>query len=451
MHSQRQGKKVGLVSLGCPKNLVDSEVILGGLIHKDGYVFCQKVEESDIIIINTCGFLEASKQESIEVIEEILELKKVGSCKAVIVIGCLVQRFSSQLKERFKEVDAFLDASHLEDVGDVIANIFHHEEHFQLPVRKAYLTDHHAPLFRLTAPHYSYIKISDGCDNPCSFCTIPRIRGRFRSRSITDIIEETQKRVETGAKEIILIAQDLTEYGRDIYKKPSLPLLLEEMVKIHSVEWIRLMYTYPYSMSDGVLECISTYDKICNYVDMPLQHIDQDILTAMGRRGDEQYIRNLINKMYSVIPNLALRTTFITGFPGETESQFQRLLDFMADVCFDRVGIFCYSNELSTRSVKLPDQVSGELMRERQRRGMMLQQTISEKNNRKYIGHILRVHCDRRCTDNGQLYEARSYRDAPEIDGLVFIHDSEKQIKQGDMMDVRIMDATQYDLIACKE
>jgi ribosomal protein S12 methylthiotransferase len=372
-------------------------------------------------------------------------LKKEGKCRGLVVAGCLVERYPDRILKEHPEVDALLGTSHFSEVAFAVEKILKGEQYRSLSRRKNLLS-HDSPIDRLTPRHFAYVKIAEGCDHPCRFCVIPRIKGRHHSRSFEDIELEVKTLALRGTKEIILVAQDSTDYGRDLYQKQSLPQLLSRLAKIDGIEWIRILYAYPAYVSDELIQVMSEEPKVCKYLDMPLQHADDEILKAMARLGTRKEYLDLIQSMRRKISGVALRTTFIVGYPGETEDHFKRLLDFMEEVEFERLGVFTYSREPGTYSYQLNQQVPEEIKNERRDRAMILQQKISKKITKRFVDKKLRVLCDQR-SQNSDFIEARSYLDAPEIDGAVFIPDPEKRLSPGDMIEVRIKQALEYDLV----
>ncbi|MBI1869955.1 MAG: 30S ribosomal protein S12 methylthiotransferase RimO [Chlamydiae bacterium] len=436
--------KVGLVSLGCPKALVDSEV-MAGVLKTHGISLCREAQEADVIVINTCGFLQASTQESMDTIGVMKRLKKEGKCRGLVVAGCLVERYPERIMKEHPEVDAILGTSHFEEVAMAVEKVLKGERYRALS-RQKNLLSHRSPIDRLTPKHFAYVKIAEGCDHPCRFCVIPRIKGRHQSRSIEDIEMEVQTLAHRGTKEIVLVAQDSTDYGRDIYQEQRLPQLLRRLCKIEGIEWIRILYAYPSYVSKELVSVMALEPKICKYLDIPLQHADDEMLKAMARMGSQKEYRDLIRLMRKEIDGLALRTTFIVGFPGETEERFQNLLDFMKEIRFERLGVFEFSREPGTYADKLEDQVPQELKETRKDRAMKLQQEISKGFTKEWVGKSLSVLCDQRGQDP-RFMEARAYFDTPEIDGAVFVYDDQKILQPGDQCSVKVIEALEYDLV----
>ena len=429
--------KVGFVSLGCSKNLVDTEKTID-LFKKHGYDIVNNPKEAEIIVINTCGFIEAAKEEAINTILEMAEYKR-ENCKYIIAMGCLVQRYRDELEKSLPEVDLFIKYSEYDTIWSQIDNLINkdiiHEKEEDIPFNK--LKDR----VITTGENFAYIKIADGCNYHCGYCIIPQLRGAYHSRTIENIVEEAKELVKKGVTEIDLIAQDTTSYGIDIYGKPSLAKLLEELNKIEGLGWIRIMYAYPTQMNDELIDAIARLDKVAKYVDIPLQHYSKKILEAM-RRPVSDY-KELIKKLRDRIPGIAIRTAFIVGYPGETEADFQELYEFVKFARFDRMGVFEYSREKNTTSYSMQNQVPKKLKHKRYKELMSLQQQISYEINQTYIGKTIPCMVES-FTDDGVII-MRSEHDAPEIDGLVYAK-SEKPVVPGDIEQVLIDNADEYDL-----
>ena len=456
---------VGMLSLGCPKTLVDSELVLGQL-SPEKYKIADSVSSCDIAFLNTCAFIEDSKQESINRILELIELKKEGKIKALVVLGCLVQRYPDVLVKELKGVSAFLGTGEYTKISDVTDKISSeirgqksiqneqadtqtHYEPFTLVGHPGFMYQSNHLRVALTPKHFRYVKVSEGCDHHCSFCTIPSFRGKHRSRPIEDIVSEVESLAQSGAKEIVLTGQDTTHYGKDYSGKFLLPDLLKALNNVSGIEWLRILYAYPLFVSDRLIEAIATTPKVCHYIDMPLQHISNPILKSMKRGVDKDHTVNLIRRLRSAIPDLSLRTTFIVGYPGETEEQFQELLDFMEESKFERLGVFTYSQEEETPAGEMPNQIQKKVKQRRFAQAMELQQRISKENNEKCIGKELRVLIDQESDDDLSIYQARSYMDAPEVDGMILVHSSNgRQLSPGDFINVKITGALEYDLTA---
>lgn len=434
-----------MLSLGCPKTLVDSEVILGKLDRKH-FQISDSVNDCDVAIINTCSFIQSAKEESIDRIMQLIEHKKAGKIRALIVAGCLVQQFPEQLASQLKEVDAFIGSGEYDKAAQAIEKSLSGEKVVTIG-EAGYLGTSDDKRIALTPRHYRYLKISEGCDHLCTFCTIPLYRGKHRSRSISDVCTEAKTLVRQGAKEIILTGQDTTNFGRDTSGKYELPELLKRLDRIPGIRWIRLMYAYPTCVNQDLIKVIRDSRHVCHYLDMPLQHINDRILTAMRRGITRRRIVDLIAKIRHMVPDIAIRTTLIGGFPGETESEFQELLDFIAEIRFDRLGVFAYSREEDSPSARLPGQVPDKIKQERVARAMLLQQQVSKEENQKFLGRKIDVLIEEKSANHPSLWVGRSYRDAPEIDGTVQVQ-SEKKLSAGNFYNVTITGSREYDLVA---
>ncbi|MGI6491667.1 MAG: 30S ribosomal protein S12 methylthiotransferase RimO [Pelotomaculum sp.] len=433
--------KVGLVSLGCPKNLVDSEIMLG-LLKESGYIITNRAEEADVIIINTCSFINDAKKESIDTILEMAHLKTEGNCSALLVAGCLAQRYPDELKEEMPEIDGLLGTGSLDQVCVLIEMVLAGNK-TSLVEKPGYLHTATQPRIQATPFYTSYLKISEGCDNRCTYCTIPAVRGPFRSRQSEDIVSEAKTMLKSGVKELVLVAQDTTRYGLDLYGRPSLDTLLEKLCRLEGLVWIRLLYAYPSLFNNQLIQLIAKEEKICKYLDLPLQHASDRILQQMKRQGNRAEIEQLIEELRRQIPGIALRSSFIVGFPGETEDDFEQLLDFIARMRFDRVGVFTYSQEEGTPAAAFPNQVPEEIKLARRDRAMALQQKISLENNKKKVGSQLYVLVEN--DNSGGSYTGRGEGDAPDIDGKVYFT-SEQALQAGDFVKVLITGAKKYDL-----
>ena len=429
--------KVGLVSLGCPKNLVDSEVMLG-ILQRDGFIITNDEAEADVLIVNTCAFIDDAKDESINTILELAQHKDTGPCRALLVAGCLAQRYPRELMAEMPEIDGLLGTGRVADIAALVREVLARGERTVLEGAPGYLPGAATPRLLSTPDYTAYLKIAEGCDNRCTYCVIPGIRGPFRSRPIEDVAEEGAMLGSRGVKEVILVAQDTTRYGYDLYGQAALPDLLRRLAEIEGIHWLRLMYTYPGLISDQLIQLMAEERKIARYLDLPLQHASGRILSMMNRRGDSDGIIKLVEKIRAVIPDVTLRTSFITGFPGENDNDFQELLAFMKAVRFDRVGVFAYSQEEHTPAAALPDQIPDRIKQERREQAMALQQEISLEKNRAKIGAIIPVLAE-------GPYEGRSEADAPEIDGKVYF-DNDREVRAGEMIEVLVTDATEYDL-----
>lgn len=433
-------RKVGMISLGCPKNQVDGEAILAKL-KKAGYEIVNNIEDSDVMIVNTCGFIEQAKKEAIDTILEVAEYKNAGLISAIVVTGCLAERYQDEIIKEMPEVDAVLGIGANSDIVKTCDKALCGIATTSFP-NKCYLSINDERIIS-TPSHWAYLKIAEGCDNRCSYCAIPGIRGGFRSRTIESCVDEAKALAESGVKELILIAQDTTKYGQDLYGKYSLDILLKELVKIDGIEWIRLFYCYPQRITDSLINVIANEEKVCNYIDIPLQHSDKTVLKNMNRVGDGDDYRALISKMRKALPDLALRTTFMVGFPGETDEQFENLCKFTEDVKFDKMGCFTFSPEEDTPAYDMQNQIDDDVKVRRQEVLMNKQYSITEELNKQRIGRIYKVIID---TFDGEKYVGRSYMDSPEIDsGIIFTSDNNLNI--GDFVNVEITDYNGYDLI----
>lgn len=434
-------EKIKVVTLGCEKNLVDSE-IMSGLIHQRGFSLVDDKEEATVIIVNTCGFIDAAKEESVNTILELADLKQTANLKALIVSGCLTQRYKEELMKEMPEIDGIVGTGDFDRINDIIDQALQGRK--PVYVGNPVFNYEQALPRRVTTPRYTaYVKIAEGCDNACTFCSIPIMRGNFRSRSMESVLTEVASLAAQGVKEISLIAQDSTNYGTDLYDRFMLPELLHKVSEVPGVEWVRLHYAYPGFFTDELIEAIAVNPKICKYVDMPLQHSADAVLKRMRRPGRQRDARELIAKIRSRIPDVALRTSLIVGFPGETEEDFQNLKQFVQDVKFDRLGVFTYSLEEDTPAARLPDQVPEDVKERRANELMELQREIAKERNGMRIGQVLDVLIERYDGRN-DVYIGRSQFDAPEIDGEVFVSGYKGNI--GDVIKVRITHSFDYDL-----
>jgi len=438
-------QNVALISLGCPKNLVDSENMLA-LINNANFKLTNDPSEAEVIIINTCGFINSAKEESINTILEMAEYKKTGRCQALIVAGCLVQKYHKQLLTEIPEIDGFLGTNNFHEVVEVITQFLNKKEKI-VKVNAEHGTKYYElPRFNSTPKHYAYVRIAEGCNNCCTYCVIPQMRGHYRSRNQEDIVNEVKNLVKNGVKEIILIAQDTTQYGKDIYGKFSLVSLLKELASIPDLRWLRLLYCYPNHFSDELIEVIKTEPKICKYLDIPLQHADDTILKKMGRKITQQEIRDLLTKLKNNIPQIIIRSTFIVGFPGETQENFDNLLRFLEEMKLDRVGAFTYSQEDDTPAGKMPGQITENTKEIRLNKLMKLQYNILIMKHREYIGQELIVQVDGRYSDDDTLWICRSQGETPEIDPNILVY-SAKSLVPGQLLLVKITHLQDYDFI----
>lgn len=439
--------KAGFVSLGCSKNRVDTEVMLG-ILNKNNIQITVDPSEADILIINTCSFIESAREESVTTILDMADYKKTGKCRSLIVAGCLGERYGQTLLDEIPEadavigtgawhrimeaVDASLSGKRIVIIGDM-DNIYHQD----------------MPRIITTPSFSTYIKIAEGCNHRCAFCSIPLVRGNYRSRSIDDIKQEAVRMVSNGAKEINLVAQDTTNYGADLYGQASLAKLLRELVKIKDLSWLRVQYTYPHSFTDELIDVIASEEKICNYVDIPLQHAHNAVLKSMRRTDTTEYIEEVIGKIRMRIPDVSLRTTFIVGFPGETDSQYHALRNFIEKYRFDKVGVFTFSREENTSAYNMPNQVPENVMQERYHDLMSVQSKISEEINRSLENKVMDVLVEGHDAEQNNVVYGRSYREAPEVDGQIYVENAE-QSEPGDIIKVKIVQGFAYDLVAEK-
>ncbi len=437
--------KAGFISLGCAKNLVDTEVMLG-LLRQAGVEIIDQPEEADILIVNTCSFISSAKEESVETILQMAEYKKTGKCRSLIVAGCLGQRYPEELLEELPEVDAILGTGAWSRINEAVEVTLKDGRRVVFADADKTLYDEKTPRVTTTPFYSAYVKVAEGCDNCCSYCVIPLVRGGFRSRPIDSVVEEVRRLVEGGVKEVNLIAQDTTSYGKDQSQDgPQLVALLKRLVLIEGLQWIRLLYCYPSHFSDELIEIIAQEEKICKYIDLPLQHSHDEVLKAMNRRDDRSTVENLLEKLRHGIPGLTLRTTFIVGFPGETDEHFQDLYDFIASQRFDRVGIFTYSQEEGTVAGAMQGQISETVKQERYHQLMALQSKISEEINQSLEGEVFEVMIET-IDQEKQLAMGRSYREAPEVDGMIYVENA-GEVKTGEIIKVKILQGFTYDVV----
>lgn len=433
--------KTAIVSLGCSKNLIDSEVMVQSILN-DAYGITDDPAEAEVIIINTCGFIESAKQESIDTILEMAQYKNSGSCKLLIASGCMAERYREELLKELPELDAVIGTGDYKDITEVIRKALQGEKVIRYGHQELVEIDR-LPRRISTFGASAYLKIAEGCDNKCSYCIIPSLRGRYRSRRFEDIIEEAAELSRNGIKELNVIAQDITRYGKDLYGRYRLSELVKSLAGIEGIEWIRLMYSYPDEFSDELIKTMAEEKKVCRYLDIPIQHASDRILRNMRRRSSREKILELISKLRTSMPDIVLRTSLIVGFPGETEEDFRELYDFVAQVKFNRLGVFTYSREEDTPAYDMPDQVEEEVKQERLEKIMLLQKDISLENNRKLLGKTIKVLIEG--FSEGE-YFGRGYMDAPEIDGNVYFK-SDKNLLPGDFCRVIITEAYEYDLV----
>lgn len=439
--------KISFVSLGCDKNLIDSEIMLG-LIDEDGYTITYDDSEADIIIINSCGFIMDANQEAIDKVLEMADYKKEGHCKALIVTGCMAQRYKDEIFEALPEVDAVVGTGDFESIGDVIKRLLEGEKQVKLVTNKEHLLNPDNSYKRIitTTGGFSYLKIAEGCDNHCTYCTIPSLRGHYRSRTIDSLVKEAEILASKGVRELILIAQDTSLYGSDIYGKKSLPELLRKLSQIEDIKWLRILYCYPENITDELIDEMASNPKVLHYLDMPIQHSEDRILKLMGRRSTNAGLKKIIGKMREKMPDMCIRTTLITGFPSETQDEFKAQCDFIKEVKFDRLGVFTYSPEDGTPAARMDNQIDEEVKAERKDYLLQVQKGVSANICQQYVGKILEVIVEGKIEDDDNVYCGRSYRDCYEIDGFVFFK-SEGELLAGDFYKIKITEAGDYDLI----
>ena len=436
-------KKVLFVSLGCDKNLVDSEMMLG-MLARSGYEFTDDEREADIVIVNTCCFIGDAKEESINTILEMAELKNNGDIEMLIVAGCLAERYREEIQTEIPEVDAIIGTTAIDEVVKTLDEVSRGigENHYKSLEER--------PLSGVervvtTGGHYAYLKIAEGCDKHCTYCVIPKVRGSYRSVPMEHLIREAQELADKGVKELILVAQETTIYGQDLYGHKALSELLHELCRISGIYWIRILYCYPEEIDDELIRTIRDEKKICRYLDLPIQHASDKILQKMGRRTDRQHLRDIIDRLRREIPDICLRTTLITGFPGETEAEHEELLAFIDEMEFDRLGVFTYSQEEDTPAALMPDQIPEEVKKERQAQLMELQQEIAFEAAQAMVGKVVTAMVEGKVADEN-AYVARTYKDAPNVDGFLFINTS-RDLMTGDFVRVKITASFEYDLI----
>ena len=435
--------KILFISLGCDKNLVDTEVMLG-LLASRGYEMTDDETQADIIVINTCCFIHDAKEESIQNILEMAEYKKTGQVKALIVTGCLAERYRQEIIDEIPEVDEVLGTTAYDQILDAVdaalegrhSVILSDPDALPLPDTKRLVT---------TGGHFAYLKIAEGCDKHCTYCIIPKIRGNFRSVPMERLLKEAEELAEQGVQELILVAQETTLYGKDLYGEKSLHKLVKELCKISGIRWIRILYCYPEEITDELIQVMKEEPKVCHYLDLPIQHANDTILKRMGRRTSKQELIDIVGRLRREIPDICLRTTLITGFPGETEEQHEELMDFVDEMEFDRLGVFTYSPEEDTPAASMPDQIDEEVKEERQAELMELQQDIAFDNAQDMVGREVLVMIEGKVADEN-AYVGRTYRDAPNVDGLIFIN-TDEELLSGDFARVKVTGAVDYDLI----
>lgn len=435
--------KVLFVSLGCDKNLVDTEMMLGKLLER-GYEFTDDESECDIVVVNTCCFIGDAKEESINVLLEMSELRKSGQIKALVAAGCLAQRYKEEIQEEIPEVDAIVGTTAIETIVDAIDEVLAGQ------AKNHYADLNAKPLTRTkrvvtTGGHFAYLKIAEGCDKHCTYCIIPKVRGNFRSVPMEDLIDEAKTLAANGVKELILVAQETTLYGMDLYGRKALPELLKKLAEIPELFWIRILYCYPEEITDELIEVIKTEPKVCHYLDIPIQHASDRVLKRMGRRTNQAQLREMIGKLREAIPDICLRTTLIAGFPGETEEDHEEVMQFINEMEFDRLGAFTYSQEEDTPAALLPNQIDEEVKVMRQQEIMELQQEITFEKAEEFVGQVLVVMIEGHIVEE-DVYVARTYRDAPNVDGYLFLKTT-AQLMTGDLVKVLVTDSNEYDLV----
>ncbi|MBO4882264.1 MAG: 30S ribosomal protein S12 methylthiotransferase RimO [Lachnospiraceae bacterium] len=440
--------KILFVSLGCDKNLVDSEKMLG-ILSKRGYEFTDDEAEAEVIVVNTCCFIGDAKEESIGELIRLGRLKEDGKLKVLIATGCLAQRYSSEIFDDLPEVDAVIGTMSIESIGDIVEEALRKKEGSKEekiskidPLDTKPYSDPHRSL--TTGGHYAYLKIAEGCNKRCTYCIIPYVRGSYRSIPMEDIVKEAEELSAAGVRELILVAQETTLYGTDLYGKKSLPELLKKLCAVDGIRWIRLLYAYPEEITDEMIDVIASEDKICKYLDLPIQHSENSILRRMGRKTSKESIEALIEKLRQRIPGMCLRTTLISGFPGETEDEFKKLYRFVNETEFDRLGVFTYSAEEGTPAAEMPDQIPSETAQRRRDEIMELQQAVSFDLNESHVGEILEVLIEGYLPED-RIYVGRTYRDAPGVDGLFFL-EADKELMTGDIVKAKVTQALGYDL-----
>lgn len=433
---------IAIISLGCSKNVIDSEIMTGSL-HQQGYTFTESLDEADIIIVNTCGFIDSAKEESIDTIVEVERYKTEGNCKVLIVSGCMAERYKDDLLKELPEVDAVVGTGNINEISNVIEEILHGKRvNITGNINNEYFED--IPRITLNPSYSSYIKIAEGCDSICTYCIIPKLRGGYRSRKLEAILSEARHLADNGTRELILIAQDTGRYGIDLYGEYRLPELLDELNKIEGIKWIRVLYLYPDAFTRDLIDSVKRNDKVIKYIDMPIQHISNNVLKRMNRKTSKEDIILLIDTLRNEIPDIIIRTTLIVGFPGETEEEFEELYNFVESAKLDRLGVFTYSKEEGTPAAKMKNQISEDVKKDRQKTIMELQQKISNEKNSSRLHKIFTVLVEEQ--EEEGLYLGRTYMDSPEIDCIVYVN-SQKDIEIGSFVDVKITDFLEYDLI----
>ena len=442
MTNRAEPKSVALVSLGCDKNLTDSEVMLG-LLNESGYSFADDPADADIIILNTCGFIKSAADESYEKARELVRFKRTGCCKVFIITGCLTERHKEAVRAELPEADAIVGVNGYQSIAEIIGGCLEGEK-----ISCFAGGDSDIARFKRipsTPEHYAYLKIAEGCDNFCTYCTIPSIRGRYKSRSMESLLAEAEILALNGVRELIIVAQDSTRYGEDLYNTPKLPELLRELAKITGIKWIRLLYCYPERITEELVREIAENEKLVKYIDMPIQHASGSVLERMNRPGDRASLTDTIRRLRASVPDIVLRTTLMTGFPGETEEEHRELVSFVKEVSFDKLGVFAYSPEEGTPAAGMNTQIPEKVKQKRVRELMLLQQKISTKKNKARIGRVFETVVEGTVPEDRNVCFGRTYMDCPDVDGLVFFS-SKKRISPGDFVNVKITGAGEYDL-----
>lgn len=437
--------KILFISLGCDKNLVDTEKMLG-LLGREGFAFTDREEEAQVIIVNTCCFIGDAKEESINTLLDMAHYKEEGSCHALLAAGCLAQRYQKEILKEIPEVDGIIGTSAYDGIVSMVKKVLEEKKSHLTCFQDVDALPHtDSPRMVTTGGCYAFLKIAEGCDKRCTYCIIPNLRGRYRSIPMEELVQEARVLAAQGVRELILVAQETTLYGVDLYGEKSLPKLLQELVKISGIYWIRLQYCYPEEITDELIQVIKEEEKICHYLDIPIQHASDSVLRRMGRRTNQETLCAMIEKLRKEIPDIALRTTLISGFPGETQEDFEELYRFVNAMEFDRLGVFAYSMEEDTPAALLPDQVPQEIKEARRDELMELQQEIAFEKSEAMVGRIVEVMIEGRVAEE-YAYVGRTYMDSPNVDGLIFVHTSQ-ELLSGDFLNVRVIKALEYDLI----
>lgn len=443
--SESVKQKVSMVSLGCPKNLVDAEVMLG-VLAQQGYEITMDEKDADVIIVNTCSFIKEAREESVDAILDLADRKHDGKCQTLIVAGCLPQRYQEELANELPEVDILIGTGDYPRIGEILAGYQAQEGTVKYVGDPNYVYDENLPRLNSSPGWYAYLKIGEGCSNCCTYCVIPSLRGAYRSRPLDALVAEAERLVQGGVRELIVVSQDITRYGSDLTDGTTLAKLIRRLAKIEKLKWIRLLYAYPDGISNELIDLLKNEPKLCKYLDIPIQHISDNILRRMKRRSSEQQIRNLIDRLRSEVPGITLRTSLIVGFPGETVEDFLSLTQFVEKAQFDRLGVFCYSKEDGTPAAEMTEQVSERVKRERHRKLMKVQARVSFRRNRAMVGQIEQVIIEGYSEETELLLKGRTSRQAPDIDGQVYITSGNADI--GDIVSCKIVDSSDYDLVA---